>query len=241
MYMRLRHRAPEPILTHPAMIANSVPDLPPALRVAVVEDDRPTRDGLRLLIDGTPGFRCVGTFPTAEEALRAPISADRQADVVLLDVHLPGMTGTDAVPRLRERWPDTLILMLTVFAEDETVFASLCRGASGYLLKKTPPARLLDAIREASDGGAPMSPEIARKVIRMFRDFQPRERVDAGLTANELRLLQLLADGYSYRAAGERLRVSINTIRSYIRAIYDKLHVHSKSEAVSKALKAGLI
>jgi DNA-binding NarL/FixJ family response regulator len=214
---------------------------PPPLRVAVVEDDRPTREGLRLLIDGTPGFRCVATFHTAEEALRAPITADRRADVALLDVHLPGMTGTDAVPKLRERWPDTLILMLTVFAEDETVFACLCRGASGYLLKKTAPARLLDAIREASEGGAPMSPEIARKVIRMFRDFQPRETLDTDLTPTERRLLQLLADGYSYRAAGEALHVSINTIRGYIRTIYEKLHVHSKSAAVSKALKAGLI
>jgi len=214
----------------------------PALRVAVIEDDRQTREGLRLLIDGTPGFRCVGTFHTAEDALRAPVTtADRQADVVLLDVHLPGMNGTEAVPRLRERWPDTLILMLTVFAEDETVFTSLCRGASGYLLKKTAPARLLEAIREASDGGAPMSPEVARKVIRMFRDYQPREALDVDLTPTELRLLQLLAEGYSYRAAGDRLHVSINTIRGYIRTIYDKLHVHSKSEAVSKALKAGLI
>jgi DNA-binding NarL/FixJ family response regulator len=213
----------------------------PPLRVAVVEDDRPTREGLRLLLDGTPGFHCVATFHNAEAALSAPIVADKRADVALLDVHLPGMTGTDAVPKLRERWPDTLILMLTVFAEDETVFASLCRGASGYLLKKTPPARLLEAIREASEGGAPMSPEIARKVIRMFRDFTPREPLDTDLTPAELRLLQLLAEGYSYRAAGEKLHVSINTIRSYIRAIYEKLHVHSKSEAVSKALKAGLI
>jgi DNA-binding NarL/FixJ family response regulator len=211
------------------------------LRVAVVEDDRPTREGLRLLIDGTPGFRCVGTFYNAEEALRAPLTVERQADVVLLDVHLPGMNGTDAVPKLRARWPDTLILMLTVYAEDDTVFASLCRGASGYLLKKTPPARLLEAIREASDGGAPMSPEIARKVIGMFRDFQPRETIDATLTPTEVRLLQVLSEGYSYQAAGERLNVSINTIRGYIRTIYEKLHVHSKSEAVSKALKAGLI
>lgn len=218
-----------------------MPGPTPPLRVAVVEDDRPTREGLRLLLDGTPGFHCVGTFHNAEAALSAPLTADRRADVALLDVHLPGMTGTDAVPKLRERWPDTLILMLTVFAEDETVFASLCRGASGYLLKKTPPARLLEAIREASEGGAPMSPEIARKVIRMFRDFQPREPLDTDLTPAELRLLQLLSDGYSYRAAGERLHVSINTIRSYIRSIYEKLHVHSKSEAVSKALKAGLI
>src|SRR5689334_23688043 len=130
------------------MSVSSAP-LSSPLCVAVVEDDRQTREGLRLLIDGTPGFRCVGAFQTAEEALRAPVGAGRRADVALLDVHLPGMTGTEAVPKLRERWPDTLILMLTVFAEDETVFASLCNGASGYLLKKTPPARLLDAIREA--------------------------------------------------------------------------------------------
>ncbi len=225
----------------PALPPTPPPVSAPALRVAVVEDDRPTREGLRLLIDGTPGFRCVGTFHTAEEALNTPVTADRRADVALLDVHLPGMTGTDAVPKLRERWPDTLILMLTVFAEDETVFASLCRGASGYLLKKTPPARLLEAIREASEGGAPMSPEIARKVIRMFRDFQPREPLEADLTPTERRLLQWLAEGYSYRAAGEQMHVSINTIRTYIRTIYEKLHVHSKSEAVSKALKAGLI
>jgi DNA-binding NarL/FixJ family response regulator len=211
------------------------------LRVAVIEDDRQTREGLRLLIDGTPGFRCVSTFHTAEAALSATVPADAQADVVLLDVHLPGMSGTEAVPRLRGRWPATLILMLTVFGEDDTVFTSLCHGASGYLLKKTPPARLLEAIREAADGGAPMSPEIARKVIRMFQDFRPRASLDIVLSATELRLLQLLADGYSYRGAGEVLGISINTIRSYIRAIYDKLHVHSKSEAVSKAIKAGLI
>jgi DNA-binding NarL/FixJ family response regulator len=235
MFMRLA-RMPARLILTPQMAAPSS-----LLRVAVVEDDRQTREGLRLLIDGTPGFRCVGAFHTAEEALRAPVGGDRRADVALLDVHLPGMTGTEAVPKLRERWPDTLILMLTVFAEDETVFESLCRGASGYLLKKTAPARLLEAIREASEGGAPMSPEIARKVIRMFRDFTPREPLDTDLTPTEQRLLQLLSEGYSYRAAGEAMHVSINTIRGYIRSIYEKLHVHSKSAAVSKAHKAGLI
>ena len=209
------------------------------LLIVIIEDDGPTRDGLRLLIDGTPGFRCIGTFRTAEEALQTRPSTP--PNVVLLDVHLPGMSGTDAVPRFRERWPQSLVLMLTVFAEDQTVFTSLCRGASGYLLKKTPPARLLDAITEAAGGGAPMSPEIAHNVIRMFREFHPRQSVDATLTPIELRLLQLLAEGFSYQGAGERLHVSINTIRTYIRTIYEKLHVHSKSEAVSKALKAGLI
>jgi DNA-binding NarL/FixJ family response regulator len=209
------------------------------LRIVIIEDDRPTRDGLRLLIDGTPGFGCIGAFRTAEEALQTAPSTPPH--VVLLDVHLPGMSGTDAVPHFRARWPQSLVLMLTVFAEDQTVFTSLCRGASGYLLKKTPPARLLDAITEAAGGGAPMSPEIAHSVIRMFREFHPRQPVDATLTPIELRLLELLADGFSYQGAGERLHVSINTIRTYIRSIYEKLHVHSKSEAVSKALKAGLI
>ena len=211
------------------------------LRIAIVEDDGPTREGLRLLIDGTPGFHCVGAFRTAEDALQTGGSAVASANVILLDVHLPGMSGTDAVSHFRERLPRTPVLMLTVFAEDQMVFTSLCNGASGYLLKKTPPSRLLDAISEAANGGAPMSPEIASKVIRMFREFHPRHTLDVSLTPSELRLLDLLADGFSYHAAGERLHVSINTIRSYIRTIYDKLHVHSKSEAVSKALKAGLI
>ena len=211
------------------------------LRIAVVEDDGPTREGLRLLIDGTPGFRCIGAFRTAEEALQAQGGAIASADVILLDVHLPGISGTEAVSQFRERWPRTLVLMLTVFAEDETVFSSLCHGASGYLLKKTPPARLLEAISEAAHGGAPMSPEIAHNVIRMFREFHPRQTLEVSLTPTELRLLELLAQGFSYHGAGERLHVSINTIRTYIRTIYEKLHVHSKSEAVSKALKAGLI
>jgi DNA-binding NarL/FixJ family response regulator len=214
------------------------PDQP--VRVAVVEDDRPTRDGLRMLIDGTPGFACVGACRSAEEALAA-LQPD-SCDVLLLDIHLPGMAGTDAVALFRQRWPHTVVLMLTVFAEEGKIFGSLCRGASGYLLKKTAPARLLESIREAHVGGSPMSPEIARKVIRMFREFRPiAGGLAHDLTPHEIRLLQLFAEGYSYQAAAERLHVSINTIRNYVRSIYDKLHVHSKSEAISKALRAGLL
>jgi len=209
------------------------------IRVAIVEDDRLTRDGLRLLIDGTPDLNCVAACRSAEQAFES--LAPDAFDVLLLDIHLPGMPGTEAVARFRQRAPASTILMLTVFAEEAKIFASLCRGASGYLLKKTPPARLLEAIREARAGGAPMSPEIARKVIRMFRDFRPPEDLDARLTPHEVRLLQLFAEGYSYQAAAERLNVSINTIRNYIRSIYEKLHVHSKSEAVTKALRAGII
>jgi len=217
----------------------STPSSP--LRVAVIEDDRQTREGLRLLIDGTPGFRCVSVFTSAEDALRAPLTADRRADVALLDVHLPGMTGTDAVPQLRERWPDTLILMLTVFAEDETVFTSLCRGASGYLLKKTPPARLLDSLREVASGGAPMSPEVARRVIALFREIRPPERADYELTPHETRLLKLLVQGHNYKTAAAELNVTVHTVSFHLRSIYDKLQVHSKSEAVAKALQNRLV
>jgi len=215
-------------------------DLDGRIRVAVVEDDHPTRKGLRALIDGTPGFECVSACRSAEEAIGC--LPTRGCDVLLLDIHLPGMAGTEAVAHFRERWPDMVVLMLTVFAEETKIFTSLCQGASGYLLKKTPPARLLESIRDAYAGGSPMSPEIARKVIRMFREFRPSaDGLDAHLSPHEVRLLQLFAEGYSYQAAAERLHVSINTIRNYIRSIYDKLHVHSKSEAVSKAFKAGLI
>jgi DNA-binding NarL/FixJ family response regulator len=131
--------------------------------------------------------------------------------------------------------------MLTVYADQEAIFDSICNGACGYLLKNTPPARLLEAIREVHEGGAPMSPEIARKVITLFRKTVPAEQLEKELTAHEVRLLKLLAEGYSYQALGDEFHISINTVRNYIRRIYDKLHVHSKTEAVSKALRKRLI
>ena len=212
---------------------------PEPLRVAIVEDDVAMRDGLAALIEGTPGYRCVGRYGSVEELLgRAP---DRLADVVLLDINLPGISGAEGVRLVGERWPSTEVLMLTVYADQDKILESICNGAVGYLLKKTPPARLLDAIREAASGGAPMSPEIARKVVTLFRKAPAAEGASEALTAQELRLLQLLADGHSYQAAAERLAISLNTVRSYVRNVYDKLHVHSKSEAVSKALRSGLI
>jgi DNA-binding NarL/FixJ family response regulator len=208
------------------------------IRVAVVEDDRSTREGLVALMASTPGLAAVGSFASVEEALR---SLDRKnPDVLLLDIHLPGMLGSEAVKVFRARYPSMQILMLTVYAEESKVFESICNGACGYLLKKTPPERLLEAIKEAHLGGAPMSPEIARKVVMLFQRTGPPQAIDHQLTPHEVRLLKLLADGYSYKAAGERFNISVNTVRTYIRAIYEKLHVHSKSEAVSKALRARL-
>jgi DNA-binding NarL/FixJ family response regulator len=209
------------------------------LRVAIVEDDVTTREGLATLIGGTPGYRCVGRYGSVEELLRKPL--DRAADVVLLDINLPGISGAEGVRLVRERWASTDVLMLTVYSDEKKIFESICNGAVGYLLKKTPQARLIEAIQEAASGGAPMSPEIARKVVTLFRKAPAAERPSEALTPQELRLLQLLADGRSYQAAAERLAISLNTVRSYVRNVYDKLHVHSKSEAVSKALRSGLI
>jgi len=216
---------------------------PGIIRIAIVEDDQAAQSALRLLIDGTPGFRCMGAFGDAEQALRALAQppAEGPPDVLLLDINLPGMPGSEAVRLFHERHPAMAILMLTLYDDEERIFQSLCNGASGYLLKKTPPGKLLDAIREARDKGAPLSPEIANKVVRLFREFRPAARLDVDLTRLEVRLLSLLAEGYSYQSAADEMKVSINTIRNYIRSIYEKLHVHSKSEAVTKALKAGVI
>jgi DNA-binding NarL/FixJ family response regulator len=208
-------------------------------RVLVVEDDRAAREGLQALIDGTPGFACVAACRSVEEALK--VRAPEPPDVILLDVELPGMSGAQGVRPLRERFHPAPIVMLTVFEEQERVFESICNGASGYLLKKTPPAKLLESIAEVRNGGAPMSPEIARQVVRLFQQVAPPVDVEHHLTPQETRLVALLAEGYSYQGAADRMHVSVNTVRNYIRFIYDKLHVHTKSEAVSKAIKARLI
>lgn len=212
---------------------------PTATRVALVEDDRSTREGLRLLIHGSPGFVCQGAYGSVEEAL-AGLARDTP-DVLLMDINLPGMSGREGVRIVKERWPAIEVLMLSVYGEQESVFESICNGAAGYLLKKTPPARLLEAIQEARAGGSPMSPEIARKVVMLFRKTPRPDPEDRRLTPRELQLLALLAEGHAYAEAADLLGVTENTVRNHIRSIYDKLHVHSKSEAVSKALRQGLI
>ena len=213
-----------------------MPDRP--IRVALVEDDAHTRDGLRWLIDASPGFRCVGAFPTAEAALGG-LEAE-PPDVLLLDIHLPGMPGSQAVPLLRERYPQVQVVMLTADAAQDEVFEALRNGASGYILKKTPAADLLEAVRDAHGGGAPLSSEIARKVIESLRRPAASEP-DARLTPQEMRLLELLSEGYSYQGAAARMNVSLNTVRNYVRSVYEKLHVSTRSEAVGKALRSRLI
>jgi DNA-binding NarL/FixJ family response regulator len=157
---------------------------PPPLAVALVDDDRATRDGLASLIHGTPGYQCVATYGSVDEALRALSAVS--PDVLLLDIHLPGLSGAEGVRLLRDKYPTIQVVMLTVFSEEERVFESLCNGACGYLLKKTPPARLLDAITEAHQGGSPMSPDIARKIVVHLQKNGPFEKPEQSLTPHEL-------------------------------------------------------
>ncbi|HYW73000.1 MAG TPA: response regulator transcription factor [Pyrinomonadaceae bacterium] len=212
---------------------------PPVIEVAIVEDRREIRESLALLIGGTDGFRCVGSYRSMEEALDK--LKHHQPHLLLSDIGLPGMSGIEGVAILKERYPDLLILMLTVYDDDERIFDAMCAGASGYLLKKTPPARLLDSLREVASGGAPMSPEVARRVIALFREIRPPDRADYELTPHETRLLKLLVQGHNYKTAAAELGVTIHTVSFHLRSIYEKLQVHSKSEAVAKALQNRLV
>src|SRR5215813_6411327 len=209
------------------------------IRVAIVEDRRELREGLAILINGTEGFRCSGTYRSMEEALeRIP---HELPDVVLNDIGLPGMTGIEGIRILKERYPQLVILMLSVYDDDDRIFDAICAGACGYLLKKTPPAKLLDSLKEAVGGGAPMSPEVARRVIALFRQVRPPERATYDLTPHETRLLKLFVEGHNYKTAAAELHVSVNTVNFHVRSIYDKLQVHSRSEAVAKALLNRLV
>lgn len=209
------------------------------IKVAIIEDRREIREGLRVLINGTPAHRCTGVFASMEDAL-GQIGLDAPG-VILVDIGLPGMSGIDGIPLLQERCPQARILVLSVYDDDERIFAALCAGACGYLLKKTPPARLLDSLKEAVDGGGPMSPEVAHRVIELFRDVRPPRTPSHDLTPHEVRLLKLLAEGHNYKTAAREFDVSVNTISFHMKHIYEKLHVHSKSEAVAKALRGGIV
>ena len=164
-----------------------------------------------------------------------------RTDVILTDIGLPGMSGIEGIGVLHERHPQIPVLALTVYDNDEQVFDALCAGASGYLLKNTPPARLLEALREVASGGAPMSPEVARRVVRLFREFRPPDHATYHLTPQESELLKLLADGHHRKTAAHELGISVNTVAFHLKNIYEKLQVHSKTEAVAKALREHLI
>lgn len=225
--------------TLPATERQLVQPTPSALGVVIIEDVKDVREGLSVLINGTAGFRCTGAYRTMEQALSSVKPPG--TDVILTDIGLPGMSGIDGIRELRARLPDVPILALTVYDSDDQVFRALCAGASGYLLKNTPPARLLDSLREVAAGGAPMSPEVARRVLRLFREFTPPVQASYRLTPQEHELLKLLVDGHHKKTAAAELGISINTVSFHLKHIYEKLQVHSKTEAVAKALRERLI
>ena len=207
--------------------------------MCIIEDQREVREGLATLINGTAGFRSVGSFRSMEDALRQ--IANEIPDVILTDIGLPGMSGIDGTRLLKERYPDVPIVALTVYDDEEEIFNALCAGASGYLLKETQPARLIECLREVIAGGAPMSPEVARRVVKLFREFRPPDRASHNLTPAERELLKLIVEGHNYKTAAVELSISINTVSFHLRNIYEKLQVHSKSEAVAKALRDRIV
>ena len=209
------------------------------IRVVLIEDVREVREGLSMLINGTPGFQCGGSYRSMETALEA--LTHTQCDTVLTDIGLPGMSGIEGIRILRERFPNLPIIALTVYDNDDNIFEALCAGASGYLLKNTPPARLLDSIREVLVGGGPMSPEVARRVIRLFREYRPPDHAEYRLTPQETELLKLLVEGHQKKTAARELNISFHTVSFHLKNIYEKLQVHSKSEAVAKAVRERLV
>lgn len=211
------------------------------INVAIVEDNNTIREGLAALINGTNGYKCIGTFYDCESFLN---NLDKMnPDVVLMDIALPGMSGIEGIKIASEKKPDLNVLMLTVHEESDKVFDALCAGACGYLVKKTPPFRLLEAIKEVSEGGSPMSSRIARQVINAFKDVKAsaKEEESYNLSLREKEVLNLLAVGSNYQEIADDLFISVDTVRHHIRNIYKKLHVHSSSEAVAKAIRKKLI
>jgi len=205
------------------------------IKVALVEDDEGIRTSLGALIRRAPALRLAGDYPDAETALKEIPS--QPPDVVLMDINLPGMNGVECVRRLKIAAPAVQFLMLTVYEDSESLFNSLKAGASGYLLKRTASAKLLEAIREVHAGGSPMTPQLARRLVQFFSQPAQAASPVGHLTAGETEFLDQLAKGYAYKEIAERMGISIDTVRSYVRTVYDKLHVHSRTEAVVKYLR----
>jgi len=205
------------------------------IRIAVVEDDSTVRNGLRMLLNGTPGFSCIDAYGSGEEALTG--IPGNQPDVVLLDINLPGISGIECILKLKEMDLPVLFIMLTVFEDTDAIFRSLSAGACGYLLKHTPPAKLLEAIQDVYRGGSPMSGEIARKVVQSFQQPEVKPEVSVNLTKREEEILGFLAKGFFYKEIADTLSISVETVRTHIRNVYEKLQVRTRTEAILKYLR----
>ncbi len=210
------------------------------IKVALFEDNKKLRESLVQLINSTDDMICTGAFADANRLI--PNMRQANPDVVMMDINMPGITGIEGVKIIKENFPGVHILMQTVFDDNDKIFAAICAGASGYMLKKTPPQKMIDAIRETYQGGAPMTPSVAVKVLEMFRlqtKTDKNEFID--LSEREREILGLLVKGKSYKAIASDCFISIDTVSTHVRHIYEKLHVHSKSEAVAKAIFQKLV
>jgi DNA-binding NarL/FixJ family response regulator len=204
------------------------------ITVSIVDDEKGLRESIATFVNGSPGFRCVSNYSSAEAALKG-LPADKP-DVVLMDINLGGMTGIECVERLKTVSPNMQILMLTVYEDTDQIFKALAAGATGYLLKRSSPTKLLQAIREVHAGGSPMSSSIARKVVASFQKSRQAGEKPTHLSPREEAVLNCLAKGLTYKQIADQLDISIDTIRTYLRRVYEKLHVQSRTEAVAKYL-----
>lgn len=207
------------------------------ITVSIIEDHDDFREGLSHMLRLTEGFDCLGAFVSVEEAL----DELRPSDIILLDIHLPGKSGIEAIGMLKQKHPGAHIIMLTVFDDDDHVFKAIVAGADGYILKKTPPTQVLTAIQDAALGGTPMTPQIARRVVELFKKYAPTGTEEHNLSPRELDVLNTLVQGLDTTEIADKLFISRETVRNHIKHIYEKLHVHSKSQAVAKAIKQGLV
>lgn len=210
------------------------------IKVAIFEDNKMLRESLQQLVNNQEDMYCTGAFPDANKLIRNMQMAN--PDVVMMDINMPGISGIEAVQIIKEKFPQVQILMQTVFEENDKIFAAICAGASGYMLKKTVPQKMIEAIRETHLGGAPMTASVAVKVLQMFRSQSATEQKEyIDLSEREKEILTLLVKGKSYKAVASECFISIDTVSTHVRHIYEKLHVHSKSEAVAKAINQKLI